>query len=87
MARQLGLLMATLVLREIDERTVEALSVRAKANSRSVEAEAGAILTQEIARARAGLGKWEAALRIAEMTPNGISQTDSVKMLREDRDG
>lgn len=78
--------MANLTLDGIDDRVVDAIRDRAKANSRTVEAEVEDLLTQAIALPRRRAKKWEEVRRIAAMTPKDVRQTDSVIMLREDRD-
>lgn len=76
--------MATVTIRDLDEKIVAKLKARAKANNRSLEAElrellSGAVKEQE--RRQRFLAK---ADRIAAMTPN-VRQTDSTELLREDR--
>jgi plasmid stability protein len=78
--------MATLTLNDLDDRIVDALKHRAQANARSIEAEAEEILAQGIGDAPLAADKWEIAGRIAAMTPKNVPQTDSVIMLREDRE-
>lgn len=78
--------MATLTLENIDDQIVSALKHRAEANARSIEAEAQDILSQAVGAPLSGTDKWEVARRIAAMTPKDVSQTDSVIMLREDRE-
>ena len=78
--------MTDLTIRDLDERIIEALTRRAKANNRSLEVEIREILVQAAqpsAPPRADLRAL--ADRIAAMTPEG-SQTDSTVLLREDRD-
>lgn len=77
--------MATLTIRNLDDTVVEKLKERARDNERSLEAEVRALLAQ--AAERPSRKKFIAlAERIAAMTPEGIEQTDSVELLREDRD-
>lgn len=78
--------MATLTLHDIDDRIVDALKDRAEANSRTVEAEAEELLSQAIKVPLGRADKWAEVRRIAAMTPKGVPQTDSVIMLREDRE-
>lgn len=76
--------MATVTIRDLDEKIVAKLKVRAKANNRSLEAELRELLSgivKEQERRQRFLAK---ADRIAAMTPN-VRQTDSVELLREDR--
>jgi plasmid stability protein len=76
--------MATVTIRDLDEKIVAKLKARAKANNRSLEAELRELLSgvvKEQERRQRFLAK---ADRIAAMTPN-VRQTDSVELLREDR--
>jgi len=75
--------MATLTIRNLDEQVVKTLKLRAKANHRSLEAELREVLTT-LAN-RSGIFDLRAyADRIAAMTPKR-RQSDSVRLLREDR--
>ena len=75
--------MATVTIRNLDDAVIERLKQMAKANTRSLDAELRALLTDASAR-------WSPrelralADRIATMTPN-MPQTDSTELLREDR--
>ncbi len=76
--------MASVTIRNLDDDVVTALKQRAKANSRSLEAELRVVLV----RAVRGYDAEEflaLADRIAAMTPKDRPQTDSVELLREDR--
>jgi plasmid stability protein len=76
--------MATVTIRDLDEKIVAKLKARAKANNRSLEAELRELLSgvvKEQERRQRFLAK---ADRIAAMTPN-VRQTDSIELLREDR--
>lgn len=76
--------MATVTIRDLDEKIVAKLKARAKANNRSLEAELRELLSgvvKEQERRQRFLAK---ADRIAAMTPN-TRQTDSAELLREDR--
>ena len=75
--------MANLTIRNLDDEIVEILKQRAKSHNRSLEAEARQILT-DTAKPRAKADLRSLAERIAMMTP-GVGQTDSAKLLREDR--
>lgn len=78
--------MANLTIRNLDDDVVEELKAQAKANHRSMEAELRAILSDE-ARQRARMRAFrEEAERIRAMTPKGVKQTDSTKIIREFRD-
>ena len=76
--------MANVTIRNLDDQVVARLKERAKANNRSLEAELREILTREVG-SMARQERVALARRIAAMTPN-VPQTDSVELLREDRD-
>jgi plasmid stability protein len=76
--------MATVTIRDLDEKVVAKLKARAKSNNRSLEAELRELLSgvvREEERRQRFLTK---ADRIAAMTPKA-RQTDSTAMLRQDR--
>jgi plasmid stability protein len=76
--------MATVTIRDLDDRIVVRLKARAKANNRSLEAELRELLSgivREQERKQRFLAK---ADRIVAMTSK-VTQTDSVELLREDR--
>lgn len=76
--------MATLTIRNLDEGVAKALKRKAKAHHRSLEAEVRQILAHAVQR-RSPEDLRALAERIAAMTPN-VPQTDSTKLIREDRD-
>jgi len=76
--------MATVTIRDLDDKIVVKLKARAKSNNRSLEAELRELLSgivKEQERRQRFLAK---ADRIAAMTPK-IAQTNSTRLLREDR--
>jgi len=77
--------MATLTIRNLDDAVVERLKAQAKANNRSLEAEARTILEGRVPviDRKALLAHVD---RIAAMTPKDVKQTDSTIWIREDRD-
>ncbi len=77
--------MANLTIRNLDDKVVERLKKRAKDNGRSLEAELRELLKQAANR-KSPEELLAIADRIAAMTPEGIKQTDSAELLREDRD-
>jgi antitoxin FitA len=78
--------MANLTIRNVEDDIVEALKARAKSHNRSLESEIRQILVDQVRRPSwRGAELLERAKRIAAMTPN-VPQTDSVELLREDRD-
>jgi plasmid stability protein len=77
--------MASVTIRNLDDETVEKLKERAKSNHRSLAAEIRHILTREVDHRLRMAEFRERTRQIAAMTPN-VPQTDSVELLREDRD-
>jgi len=76
---------ATLTIRNLDDEILAKLKERARANQRSVTAEARMILMREFDR-RARMEEFrELTRRIAASTPS-VPQTDSTLLIREDRD-
>ena len=77
--------MGSVTIRNLDDRVIQRLKARADTHRRSLEAELRDLL------GRASRQPWivdalAEADRIAAMTPKGVKQTDSVVLLREDRD-
>ena len=77
--------MANLTIRSLDDQVVERLKEHALQNERSLEAEVRHILS-EAANIPTREEFWARADAIRAMTPKGVKQTDSVSLLREDRD-
>lgn len=77
--------MANLTIRNLDDEVVEALKARARDHHRSLEAELRQILTEQVRRPWRGAELVARADRIAALTPD-VPQTDSVDLLREDRE-
>ncbi len=77
--------MANLTIRNVDDHVVERLKKKAKDNNRSLEDELRELL-KHAAHRRSPEELLAIAARIAAMTPEGIKQTDSAELLREDRD-
>ncbi len=77
--------MAILTIRNLEDGVVRRLKSKAKARGRSLEADLREILHHE-ARRLTGREARRLVDRIAAMTPKGAKQTDSVALLREDRD-
>ena len=77
--------MGTVTIRNLDDRVIDALKAQAKANRRSLEAELRYLLTQEVSHRLQMAEFRERTARIARMT-QGTSQTDSAKLIREDRE-
>ncbi len=76
--------MATLSIRNLNDAVVQALKLRAKANNRSLEAEARMLLTRH-ARTPSSRELLAMADEIASLTPAGRPQTDGALLLREAR--
>lgn len=70
---------------ELGSDELDALSERARAHGRSREEEATDIIRRTLAQTdrRQHLIEWSRRLRA--MTPTGVEQTDSLDLLREDR--
>ena len=77
--------MANLTIRNVEDEIVDALKAKAKAHNRSLEAEIRQILADQVRRPWRDAELRALAEKIAAMTPN-VPQTDSVELLREDRD-
>lgn len=77
--------MGNLTIRNLDDQVIERLKVQARANQRSLEGEVRHVLTQWVDRLGRIAGFRERTRRLVSLTV-GTSQTDSVELLREDRD-
>lgn len=77
--------MGSLTIRNLDDRVIQALKAEAKANDRSMEAEARRALTERFDRIQRMVRLRERMASLSRLT-EGIPQTDSVVLLREDRD-
>ena len=77
--------MGSLTIRNLDDHVIEALKAQAKANERSMEAEARRALTERFDRIQRMVRLRERSDALSRLT-EGIPQTDSVLLLREDRD-
>ena len=77
--------MGSITVRNLDDEVINTLKEEARANERSLEAEVRYVLTRRASRAtRVGEFR-ERTYRLSNMAPEG-PQTDSVELLREDRD-
>jgi hypothetical protein len=70
----------------VSEETYERLSALAEADRVSLDVEAERLLRSAIAQRNERLALVAELETIAAMTPKGVVQTDSVILLREDRD-
>jgi len=77
--------MGNLTIRNLDDRVIEQLKVQAKQNHRSLEGEIRHLLSQQVDRRTRIVDFRERTGKLASLT-TGTRQTDSVKLLREDRD-
>ncbi|MDE0154861.1 MAG: hypothetical protein OXS28_04565 [Gammaproteobacteria bacterium] len=76
--------MGNLTIRNLDDNVIETLKAQARTNQRSLEAEIRYMLTQ-VAEHRVSIADFRGRTQqIAGMTDR--VQTDSVELLREDRD-
>jgi plasmid stability protein len=73
-------------IRAISDETISRIEELAAIHHRTVEEEAAAILEAAVAEPLSPKERYLLAERIAAMTPKGVPQTDSVELLREDRD-
>jgi len=80
--------MGELMIRNVDDETVQQLSSLAKRHGRSLEHEVLTLLREGLAARAPDLSEDRVARvkRIAAMAPKSIAQTDSVVLIREDRD-
>ena len=78
-------LMGTLTVRNLDDRVIERLKAQARENQRSLEGEIRHMLTERVDRRRRLAEFRERTRELASMTA-GTPQTDSVTLLRNDRD-
>ena len=76
--------MATLTIRNLDDRVIERLKEQARANHRSLEAEVRHLLTQRFGRLARIADFRERTRQLVSRTLH-TQQNDSVDMLREDR--
>ena len=77
--------MANVTVRNIDDDVVASLKAQAKANHRSLEGEIRHVLTAHVSRRTRMAGFRDRTARLGAQT-EGRPQTDSVTLLREDRD-
>jgi antitoxin FitA len=78
--------MTQLVLDHLDDATLARLSLLTKVNRLSVQEQAERILKETLDARERRRRRVESATRISAMTPKDVVQTDSVVLLREDRD-
>jgi plasmid stability protein len=75
------------IIVELDSETLDALSRQADAHGRSIDEEVRDIVRQAVPiKEHSDRDPVEWARSIRAMTPKGVKQTDSLTLLREDRD-
>ena len=77
--------MATVTIRNLDEKVVKTLKEQAKDHKRSLEAELRHLLSETAEQRVKRQAFMKEAARIRRMTPKDRPQSDSVDLLREDR--
>ncbi|MDD9962269.1 MAG: hypothetical protein OXU70_09285 [Gammaproteobacteria bacterium] len=77
--------MANLTVRNIDNGVIASLKAQAKANHRSLEGEVRHLLAQQVLRWKRLEEFRERTTRLLSLTKD-VPQTDSVALIREDRD-
>ena len=77
--------MGNLTIRNVDDRVIEQLKLQAKANQRSLEGEIRHLLSQQVNRLGRVADFRERTRQLVSLT-DGTAQTDSVDLLREDRE-
>ena len=77
--------MATVTIRNLEEKVVMELKKQAKTNKRSLEAELRHLLSETVEQRLRRQAFIKEAARIRDMTPKDRRQSDSVDLLRQDR--
>ena len=77
--------MARLTIGNLDDHVISRLQQRAQANERSLEGEIRHVLTERV-NPRSRIVQFRARVQKVAALTAGTSQTDSVALLREDRD-
>ena len=77
--------MGTLTIRNLEDRVIDRLKAQAKANQRSLEGQVRHMLAELVDRRSRMTGFRQRTQRLTSMTA-GTPQTDSVTLLRADRD-
>jgi plasmid stability protein len=72
---------------ELDRETYDALSRQAEMHGKSIDQEVGDIVRRSVVKESPKDVDYVArARRIRAMSPKGVAQSDSVQLIREDRD-
>ena len=77
--------MGNLTIRNLDDHVIDRLKAQAKANQRSLEGEVRHMLAEQVDRRSRMAGFRQRTQRLASITA-GTPRTDSVTLLRVDRD-
>jgi plasmid stability protein len=75
-----------ITIRKLSDHALTQLEERAALNQRTVEDEAAELIERGLEAPLSPMERYLLAEKIAAMTPKGVVQTDSVLLLREDRD-
>lgn len=78
--------MTDILIRDIDPTTLKAIEAMAANNHLSLEEQARELIVKHTPKSLSLSEKIATANRIRAMTPKGVKQTDSVLLIREDRD-
>lgn len=78
--------MGVITIHSLDEGLVEQITRLAEANRHSLEQEVVSLLQDGLRKRAQHDDLVDRIKQIAAMTPKGVPQTDSVDLLREDRD-
>ena len=76
--------MGNLTIRNLDDAVIDQLKARARENERSLEGEVRHVLTREVS-ARRRTAEYLARADALAATTMGTRQTDSTRLIREDR--
>ncbi len=77
--------MGNLTIRNVDDHVIDQLKLQAKANQRSLEGEIRHLLAQQVNRLGRVADFRERTRQLVSLT-DGTAQTDSVDLLRQDRE-
>lgn len=77
--------MGTLTIRKLDDAVIDRLKKQAKAHDRSLEGEVRHVLAREVSQHQR-TAEFLARADALAATTAGVKQTDSVLLIREDRD-
>jgi plasmid stability protein len=78
--------MNAITVHKLSDAALKRIEERAVLNQRSVEDEAAALIERGLEAPLTPMERFLLAEKIAAMTPKDVIQTDSVLLLREDRD-